>query len=100
MLSVGQNPVLYAVASLGVFQDVAVQLPDSLRVNSAALDDVALELDIGVAEIEVNLVAAVRGGPGFGDNLDFVGGDAGAYQEIAEGAAYVVFRRSQVVPFQ
>ncbi len=97
---VGKNPVLYALSRFSVFQDIAVQLRYGLRVNNARFDYALLELHISIAEIKVNLIPAVAGRPGFGDNLAFVGGNAGAEQEIAEGAADVILRRPLLMAVQ
>ncbi len=59
-----------------------------------------LAQDFAVAEVEVYLAAAVGSGAGFGDNLGLVGGDAGAEEEVVEGAADVVLGRAKAVALQ
>ena len=79
---VGENPVLNAIARRGILQDVAVQLIDEIRVDFASLEYAPLELYVGVAQIQVNFAAAVGSGTCLGDNLAFIGGNAGANEEV------------------
>ena len=68
-------------------------------VDSSADDEVALELDVGVADDEIDAHDAVRSGRRLGADVAFICDDVGTDDEVAEGGADVVLGSSVGVAF-
>ena len=90
VLAVCEDAVLDPKSGLYRFEQILVELAGIRGVDLSADDEVALELDVGVADGEIDTLDAVRSGRRLGADVAFICDDVGADDEVAEGGADVV----------
>ena len=98
--AVGKDAVLDAPAGFDGIQQVAVQLAGIAGVDAAADYDIPLELDVGVADAEVDAPNAVAARRNFGIAFAFVGDNAGTQDKVPESQADIFLRLAVVMAFQ
>lgn len=97
--AVGEDAVLHALAGGGSGGEVAVQLGDVGRVDGVVFGDVALDLDEGVAHVDVNAAAVLVGGMLFQGDFRRPG-DADGEDKVADADGDFVFHPAGVVGLQ